>query len=53
MQNPFVPMVIPHLSVNLTNVKFMSSDNKYYESCGQMANMFQKVGVTKSNCHIL
>lgn len=29
-------MEIPVLFVNLTNVKFMCSDNKHYDLCGQM-----------------
>ena len=29
-------MAIPALSVHLTNVKFLYSDNKYYDLCGQM-----------------
>ena len=29
-------MAIPALSAHLTNVKFLYSDNKYYDLCGQM-----------------
>ena len=39
MQEPLVPMAIPALAAHLTNVKFLYSDNKYYELCGQMANL--------------
>ena len=53
MQKTLVPMKIPALFANLTNVKFMYSDNKYYELCSQMVNLLQKVGLIKDNCHIL
>ena len=53
MQKTLVPMKIPALFANFTNIKFMYSDNKYYELCSQMANLLQKMRVTKDNCHIL
>ncbi len=31
-------MEIPVLAVHLTNVKFLCSDNKYYDLCGQMGH---------------
>ena len=31
-------MEIPALAAHLTNVKFLYSDNKYYELCGQMGH---------------
>ena len=54
MQEPLVPMAIPALAAHLTNVKFLYSDNKYYELCGQMGHLIGPSGVRKalmfSNC---
>ena len=47
MQEPLVPMAIPALAAHLTNVKFLYSDNKYYELCGQMANLVAESGGNK------
>ena len=48
MQEPLVPMAIPALAAHLTNVKFMYSDNKYYELCGQMGHLIGPSGVGKA-----
>ena len=48
MQEPLVPMAIPALAAHLTNVKFLYSDNKYYELCGQMGHLIGPSGVGKS-----
>ena len=39
MQEVLVPMAFPALASHLTNVKFLYSDNKYYELCGQMGHL--------------
>ena len=49
MQEPLVPMAIPALAAHLTNVKFLYSDNKYYELCGQMANLVAESGGNKGH----
>ena len=38
MQKSNFPIEIPAFDVNLTNVKFMYSNNKYYDLCGQMGH---------------
>ena len=38
MREVLIPMAIPALAAHLTDVKFMYSDNKYYEMCGQMGH---------------
>ena len=48
MREPLVPMAIPALAAHLTNVKFMYSDNKYYELCGQMGHLIGPSGVGKA-----
>ena len=48
MQEPLVPMAIPALAAHLTNVKFLYSDNKYYELCGQMGHLIGPSGVGKA-----
>ena len=39
MQEVLIPMAIPALAAHLTDVRFMYSDNKYYEMCGQMGHL--------------
>ena len=39
MRETLVPMSIPVLAAHLSYVKFMYSDNKYYELCGQMGHL--------------
>ena len=34
MREVLIPMAIPALAAHLTDVRFMYSDNKYYEMCG-------------------
>jgi hypothetical protein len=41
-------MAIPALAAHLTNVKFLYSDNKYYELCGQMGHLIGPSGVGKA-----
>ena len=54
MHEPIILIEIPTFDVNLTNVKFLYSDNKYYELCGQMGHLIGPSGVGKalmfSNC---
>ena len=38
MRETLVPMAIPALAAYLSDVKFMYSDSKYYELCGQMGH---------------
>lgn len=51
-------MEIPVLFTNLTNVKYMYSNNKYYDLCGQMwlnyiiAYFYKKTGRTDAVCCI-
>ena len=39
MHEPIILIEIPAFDANLTNVKFLYSDNKYYELCGQMGHL--------------
>ena len=39
MHEPIILIEIPAFDVNLTNVKFIYPDNKYYELCGQMGHL--------------
>ena len=39
MRDSLVPMAMPALASHLTDVEFKYCDNKYYELCGQMANL--------------
>ena len=39
MQEVLIPMAIPALAAHFTDVRFMYSDNKYYEMCGQMGHL--------------
>ncbi len=54
MPKPSKGTEIPALAAHLTNVKFLYSDNKYYELCGQMGHLIGPSGVGKalmfSNC---
>lgn len=39
MQEVLIPMAIPALAAHFTDVRFMYSDNKSYEMCGQMGHL--------------
>ena len=39
MCEPLVSMIFPALAAHLTDVKFMYSNNKYYELCDQMGHL--------------
>ena len=45
MQEVLIPMAIPALSAHLTDTKFMYSDNKNYEMCGQMGHLIGPLGI--------
>ncbi len=47
MQEVLIPMAIPALSAHLTDTKFMYSDNKNYELCGQMGHLIGPSGICK------
>lgn len=48
MREVLIPMAIPALAAHLTDVKFMYSDNKYYEMCGQMGHLIGPSGIGKA-----
>ena len=48
MREPLVPMAIPALAAHLSDAKFMYSDNKYYELCGQMGHLIGPSGIGKA-----
>ena len=48
MHEPIILIEIPAFDVNLTNVKFLYSDNKYYELCGQMGHLIGPSGIGKA-----
>ena len=48
MHAPLVPMALPALSAHVSDVKFMYSDNKYYELCGQMGHLIGPSGIGKA-----
>lgn len=48
MREVLIPMAIPALAAHLTEVKFMYSDNKYYEMCGQMGHLIGPSGIGKA-----
>ena len=48
MQEVLIPMAIPALAAHLTDVRFMYSDNKYYEMCGQMGHLIGPSGIGKA-----
>ena len=48
MHKPLVPMLFPVLGAHLSEVKFMYSDNKYYELCGQMGHLIGPSGIGKA-----
>ena len=48
MRQPLVPMAIPALAAHLSDVKFMYSDNRYYELCGQMGHLIGSSGIGKA-----
>ena len=45
MQEVLIPMAIPALAAHLTDVRFMYSDNKYYEMCGQMGHLSKRLRI--------
>lgn len=46
MREVLIPMAIPALAAHLTDVRFMYSDNKFYEMCGQMGHLIGPSGKT-------
>jgi len=48
MRETLVPMAIPALAAHLSDVRFMYSDNKYYELCGQMGHLIGPSGIGKA-----
>lgn len=48
MREVLIPMAIPALAAHLTEVKFMYSDNKFYEMCGQMGHLIGPSGIGKA-----
>jgi len=48
MRETLIPMAMPPLAAHLSDVKFMYSDNKYYELCGQMGHLIGPSGVGKA-----
>ena len=48
MREVLIPMAIPALAAHLTDVRFMYSDNKYYEMCGQMGHLIGPSGIGKA-----
>ena len=48
MREVLIPMAMPALAAHLTEVKFMYSDNKYYEMCGQMGHLIGPSGIGKA-----
>ena len=48
MHEPIILIEIPAFAAHLTNVKFLYSDNKYYELCGQMGHLIGPSGVGKA-----
>ena len=48
MQQEVVPMEFPALSAHITKTKFLYSDNKYYELCGQMGHLIAPSGTGKA-----
>ena len=48
MREVLIPMAIPALASHLTDVRFMYSDNKCYEMCGQMGHLIGPSGIGKA-----
>ena len=48
MREVLIPMAIPALAAHLTDVKFIYSDNKCYEMCGQMGHLIGPSGIGKA-----
>ena len=48
MREVLIPMAIPALAAHLTDVRFMYSDNKFYEMCGQMGHLIGPSGIGKA-----
>ena len=48
MREPLVPMVIPALATHLPEASLMSSDNTYYDICGQMGHLIGPSGFVKA-----
>ncbi len=53
MHEPLIPMLFPILGAHASGSEFQYPDLNWKELCGQMANLLQKVGLIKDNCHIL
>ncbi|MBO5549795.1 MAG: hypothetical protein J5954_09295 [Prevotella sp.] len=53
MREPLVPMAIPALAAHVCDVKFMYSDDKYYELCGQMGHLIGPSGIGKAQLNSL
>ena len=48
MQFPLIPVAMPALSAHLSDVRFLYSDNKYYELCGLMGHLIGPSGSCKA-----
>lgn len=48
MREPLVPMAMPALAAHLCGVRFIYSDNKTYEMCGQMGHLIGPSGIGKA-----
>ncbi len=48
MQKVLILMAISAHSANFTDTKFMHSDNKLYEMCGQMGHLIGPSGIRKA-----
>ena len=48
MQEVLIPMTFPALSAHITKTKFIYSDNKTYELCGQMGHLIAPSGTGKA-----
>ena len=53
MREVLLPMAIPALAAYLTDVKFMYSDQKYYELAGQMGHLIGPSGIGKAQLNHL
>lgn len=48
MRTPLIPMAMPAVSAHVSGARFMYSDNKYYELCGQMGHLIGPSGIGKA-----
>lgn len=53
MREVLLPMAIPALAAHLADVKFMYSDNKFYELAGQMGHLIGPSGIGKAQLNHL